>query len=184
MGKRLIVVAALATALAPAAPAETVARILGSNIEEQDLGREGTKGLLQQVMQRFAKHYLKANHIEATQEELGAMRKKFANAAGKSPRVDEFMERYFVVGTVENFKMNRALWDKHGGRLVLSAFTVVYAAPDALAKELRALEERAEFSIPDTARREEFYRHLLDMKGDGVVEGARAREVLANPPWK
>lgn len=184
MTKCLIQIAAVAAALTASAPAETVARILGSNIDEQDLGREGTKGLLQQVMQRFGKHYLKANHVEATPEELAAMRQKFAASAGKSPRVDEFMERFFVVGTVENFKMNRALWEKHGGRLVLSAFTVVYAAPDALAKELRVLEERGEFAIPDAARRQEFYRYLLDLKGDGVVEGARAREVLANPPWK
>jgi hypothetical protein len=176
--------AALVTGLATVAQAATVARILGSTIDEKDLGQEGVSGLLQQVMQRFAKHYLKANRLEATEDELSAMRGKLGGAAGKSPRVDPFMERYFVVGTVENFKMHRALWNKHGGRLVLSAFTVVYAAPDALAKELRALEERGRFAIPDARRREEFYRYLLDMKGDGLLEGQRAREVLANPPWK
>ncbi len=188
MRKHAIVIVIVIAVFSNMASASTVARILGSNIEENDLRGEGDdvmKALLREVILHFGKHYLEAHGIKPTEEELSAVRKNFAGVtAKKNPLVDQFFERFFVVGVVENFKTARALWNKHGGRLILSSFGGVYVASDALAKELRELEARGEFSISDPERHEKFYSYLLNLQGDGVVEGVSAKQALAEPPWQ
>lgn len=101
--------------------------------------------------------------------EMSAMKKK--------------MDDGWVEAVVLGFKVNRLLWSKHGGRLVLSAFGF-HQATDAFAAEVLALERTGVARFHNKAVREDFYRRMQTYTGDGVVGGERASQILSKPPWE
>ncbi len=130
------------------------------------------------------------NRIEPAAPELAAMRKKWnaaapgnstgsASQSGSRKKLDEEWVQALVVG----FKVNRYLWNKHGGRLVLSAFGF-HLATDGFAAEARILEQSGVVRFENAADRETFFRRIDTYTGDGVTRGERAREILSKPPWE
>lgn len=152
----------------------------------------------------FEQQYLSENGLEPPPEAFNAVREKFRKAhrqLGKpdqsipdevwktaekaaNQRAELFTERIFVQRTVRGFYLSRALWQKHGGRIALSAFGGC-TAKDALVQEMRALERSGQLTFPGGAGlRNDLYRYILDQTGDGVIGGEPAREFLAKPPWE
>ena len=82
-----------------------------------------------------------------------------------------------------SFKLNRYLWQKHGGKVVLSAFGF-HAATDAILKEVEILERAGTLQFDDARLREPFFRYYRSYRGDGVAEGDRARYLFAQPVWQ
>ncbi len=146
----------------------------------------------------LAREIARINGIEPTGPELDAMRKKWNRAAaalkgsqppGAQPELAEIaaMKKKMNEGWVEamalSFKLNRLLWNKHGGRLVLSAFGM-HQATDAFAAEVLELERMSVARFHTTAAREAFFRRMQTYTGDGVTGGERARRILSAPPWE
>jgi hypothetical protein len=89
----------------------------------------------------------------------------------------------WVSSLVLSFKLNRYLWQKHGGKVVLSAFGF-HAATDAILKEVEILERAGTLRFDDARLREPFFRYYRSYRGDGVAEGDRARYLFAQPVWQ
>ena len=93
------------------------------------------------------------------------------------------MDEGWVAALAIGFKVNRFLWNKHGGRLVLSAFGF-HSATDAFAAEVLELERLGVVQFQKTGVREDFLRRMQSNTGDGVTNGERARQILSRPPWE
>ena len=93
------------------------------------------------------------------------------------------MDDGWVEALATGFKLNRFLWNKHGGRLVLSAFGF-HQATDAFAAEVLELERLGVVRFHEARVREDFFRRTQSYTGDGVTVGERARQILSKPPWE
>jgi hypothetical protein len=189
----------LILAAAPLTP-QTLVRLWDSEITAEEVRRwdpsQPLNGLSARIEEMFEQQYLRENGLEPPPEAFSAVRKRFQEASSKlrktTPQGDaeavekagsQFVERIFVQRTVRSFYLSRALWKKHGGRIVLSAFGIC-VAKDGLVQEMRALERSGLLTFPGGADlRNDLYRYMLDQGGDGVISGERAREFLAKPPW-
>jgi hypothetical protein len=126
------------------------------------------------LLAAIAEGYAKAHGLLPTEAELEPMRKQF----GKPVRGLDFAYQILL-----HHKLNQALWPKHGGRLVLSAFGV-HVAADAMLKEVGEMEKAGNVKFTDADSRKKFVGYLEGYQGDGVVTGERAREVLADVSLK
>ncbi len=130
------------------------------------------------VVQSFARHYLRENGLEPTADELDRLRRRFP-----SPRPESRVGDWMVQLIATHFKLQRALYRKHGGRVALSAFGT-HTAVDATAAELKLLEKQGKLGFTDAQAREAFYRAITEAPGDGVVKGEKAAAAFAVPPWE
>ncbi|MGC9972042.1 MAG: hypothetical protein ABSE56_15795 [Bryobacteraceae bacterium] len=175
---------ALVLAAAPLA-AQPLVRLWNREITAEEARRwdehEPLKGLAMMVEEMFEKQYLRENGLEPSPEVFSAVRHKWQQRSGGAAGP---MGEWFVQRTVRSFYLSRALWEKHGGRIMLSAFGSC-VAKDALIQEMRALERAGSLSFPGGARlRDDLYRYLREAGGDGVISGERARKFFAKPPWE
>lgn len=108
-----------------------------------------------------------------------ATRQARAFAAEESLRNEQF-----VLSLIRYWKVGRALFQQHGGRVRLSAFG--FQDPmDAMERLLAEQERLGNFSIPDPEFRSKVWAVFQDKTGgDGTVSGARAAEIFAKPPWE
>jgi hypothetical protein len=84
---------------------------------------------------------------------------------------------------VQDWKVQRSLYQRHGGRVLVSSFGVV--AIDAMQRFLREEEKRGSFEIFDPGLRVAFWKAAADETwADGVATGSDAAEVFATPPWQ
>ena len=121
---------------------------------------------------------MRKNGMKEAEAREQAKRQLAEGAAMKKKMDDGWMESMAL-----GFKTNRFLWNKHGGRLVLSAFGF-HQATDAFAAEVLELERLGVARFHNTAVREDFYRRMQTYTGDGVTIGERARRILSAPPWE
>ncbi len=166
--------------------AQTLIRLWDREITAQEAGGvDDLKNLAMIVEETFEQQYLRKNGLEPPQEAFSSVRKRLqAASTGRRQPAPQFQERFFVQRIVRSFYLSRALWKKHGGRIVLSAFGIC-VAKDGLVQEMRTLEGAGLLTFPGgTKLRDDLYRYILDQQGDGVLEGERAREFLAKPSWE
>lgn len=128
--------------------------------------------------QPFTNGYLKQNAIEVTPQELEAVRQKFPENLRKGRAADTF-----ITAIATNFKAQRALYRKHGGRVALSAFGT-HIAIDATVTEMKLLEKSGLVTFATTAIRDAFYQKILNNRGDGLTQGKNADEAFAHAPWE
>jgi hypothetical protein len=135
----------------------------------------------------FVEEYAKQNGLEPTASELSAMRQLFSRNRPAQPTPETESSRQFaeqwIANTVLNFKVNRSLWNKYGGTVVLSAFGF-HIANAATIAEIELLERQGLLRFHQPELREQVFAHYRGMRGDGVVAGARAREIFARPLWE
>lgn len=127
--------------------------------------------------QAFTPGYQKQHNLEVTPEEFAATRAKFPPNA-REGRAGE----YFIRLIADNFKVQRAIFRKHGGRVALSAFGT-HIAIDGTVAEMKLLEKSGQLSFSSPQLRESFYQKLLNTRGDGVAQGKNAVEAFARAPW-
>jgi hypothetical protein len=93
-------------------------------------------------------------------------------------------DREFMSALVQNWKVQRSLYQRYGGRVLFSSFGT-HVAIDALKKFLQEEQKRGSFEIFDPELRAAFWTATADETwADGVVQGRSADEVFASPPWR
>jgi hypothetical protein len=144
-----------------------------------------TSAAVNRELEKFQREYLRSNGLEPTEVELGAARARFGlvqpekrERSAKEREIDD----KFTFGLVANFKLQRDVYRKHGGRVVLSAFGFD-VAKDAMIAELQEWEKAGRWRFASAKLRKGVFEYLGTMRGDGVVEGERAKEVFAQPIW-
>lgn len=89
-----------------------------------------------------------------------------------------------ISALVQNWKVQRSLHRRYGGRVLLSSFGF-HVAIDAQKQFLREEEKRGAFEIPDPDLRAAFWTAVADETwADGVTSDRSAEEVFATPPWQ
>ena len=89
-----------------------------------------------------------------------------------------------VSALVQNWKVQRSLYRRYGGKVLLSSFGFNVAI-DATNQFLREEEKRGSFEVFDPALRAAFWKAVTEETwADGVVTGPSADEVFAKPPWQ
>lgn len=147
----------------------------------------GAKDISGLINEAFVEQYATQNHLEPAPAELDAMRVKWNRnkaqrpnpATPSSSKLDELWIRRLIV----YHKVNRHLFQKHGGRLVLSAFGF-HLATDAWLKEIALLEQAGQIRFQTPAIRESYFKTQQQYRGDGIVQGAKAMEILNHPVWE
>ena len=85
---------------------------------------------------------------------------------------------------VQNWKVQRSLYRRYGGRVLVSSFGF-HVAIDAMKQFLREEEKRGSFEIPDPDLRAAFWTAVSDESwADGVASGRGAEDVFATAPWQ
>jgi hypothetical protein len=85
---------------------------------------------------------------------------------------------------VQNWKVQRSLYRRYGGRVLVSSFGF-HVAIDAMKQFFQEEEKRGSFAIPDPDLRAAFWTALADETwADGVTSGRGAEDVFATPPWQ
>jgi hypothetical protein len=135
----------------------------GKEVSQADPGT-----MLSAVLEGYAERY----GLTPTEAELAPLRKKFGGDV-QARRVLDFPFRIVL-----SYKLNKVWWEKHQGRLVLSAFGV-HLATDAMLKEVLGMEKTGEVKFLDAAARAKFFEHFEKYGGDGVLRGEKARALLA-----
>jgi SurA N-terminal domain len=93
-------------------------------------------------------------------------------------------DRQFMSALVQNWKVQRSLYKRHGGRVLYSSFGFNVAI-DALKQFLREEEERGSFKVFNPGLRTAFWTAVADETwADGVTTGRGAEEMFATPPWQ
>lgn len=91
--------------------------------------------------------------------------------------------REMMVLLAQNWKVQRSLYQRHGGRVLLSSFGF-HVAIDATKRFLREEEKRGSFEVFDPALRTAFWEAAADESwADGVATGSSAKDVFATAPW-
>jgi hypothetical protein len=149
-----------------------------ASISAAELTPDPGRKALEFVCKLFVERYAKQHRLQLTGQEKAGMRRMASGLPTRSAWADDF-----ILGMGLHWKVNRALWLKHGGRVVLSSFGF-QTANDALEQEFKVLEDSGVLRFRDPAIRTAFYTHLDRMPGNGVVSGEQARAVWARPPWQ
>lgn len=133
------------------------------------MGGEVNSGEPKVILSAIVEGYAKKHGLVPTEEELAPLRKLM----GPPVRGLDFGYQIAL-----HHNLNVALWPKHGGRLVLSAFGVHLAA-DALLRELAEMEKTGDVKFFDAEAQKKVVAYLTTYGGDGAVTGEKARATLA-----
>lgn len=175
MTPRIAAAVLLLTFTARGQPAAT---IYSTTVTVPAGGREAVFGVFGQA---FTAELLKQNRLEPSAAELAAAgrRMKLAREDARARQIQD----QFVYLIIANFKLNRLLYTRHGGRVALSAFGT-HLATDAWLQEMADLERQGYLRFHQPGFRRDLIDYLEQYRGDGVVQGARAREIFARPIWE
>lgn len=85
---------------------------------------------------------------------------------------------------VQNWKVQRSLFKRYGGRVLISSLGF-HVAIDAMKQFFQEEEKRGSFEIPDPELRAAFWKAVADESwADGVASGRGAKDVFATAPWQ
>lgn len=208
----LLLAAALAQAQPP--QAYVLGKPVSGHLPGTAVPAEPWKAVAGQIQWALIEDYSRKHGLEPTPQETATLRSRMkATTAGTAVRnsADELREtlirngtdvetatrqarafaaeeslrnEQFVLSLIRYWKVGRALFQQHGGRVRLSAFG--FQDPmDAMERFLVEQERLGNFSIPDPEFRSKVWAVFQDKTGgDGTVSGARAAEIFAKPPWE
>jgi hypothetical protein len=92
------------------------------------------------------------------------------------------MRRDMGRAMIRQWKLNRALYEQYGGRVIYQQL-----GPEPLDAYRQYLEERqaaGDFKIHDKALEEQFWRYFTDDSMHDFYEPDRAEQAIASPPWE
>lgn len=133
-----------------------------------------------QELERFQAEYLRIRALAPSEQELAEVLARFPAPKGEGSEASRRFHEKFAYSLLANYKMQKDLHAKHGGRVALSAFGFL-VAKDAMADELREWEKQGRWKFPSERTRSDIFEYLLKMTGDGVVEGPKAKEIFTRP---
>jgi heat shock protein HslJ len=175
----------------PDGAAPPAATVLGEEVRTTDAA-EMQKAILTRLFDQYAEE----RGIEAETAEIGAfvehMRRGMA-AKGLTAEKEltpeeaaelEAMRREMGRAIVRQWKINKALYDQHGGRIIYQQL-----CPETLDAYRRFLEQRqaeGAFTIHDQTLAGDFWRYFTDESIHDFMEASGADEARAfvTPPWQ
>jgi hypothetical protein len=170
-------------------PAVPVAgEVLGTNVHTED-----AEELRYLVLQKLTDRYAQMRDIEVTQDEREAYARhvkaalkddpNFENAPGDS--AEDAAARFEIGGAfIKQWKINRALWEQYGGRIIFQQ-----AGPeplDACRKFLEESQAQGDFRIENPALESGFWSYYRDASIHSFYApgSAEERAAFAMPPWE
>lgn len=145
----------------------------GAQVRTSAFGKEISRTDPASIFTAISEGYAAKHGLKPTDAELAPLRKVFG------PPLQGGID--FPVLILQGWKLNRAWFDRYGGRLVLSSFGT-HLATDAMLKTVEELEATGDVRFADAATRKAFFEHFQNYKGDGVVVGEKAKEILRRNP--
>jgi hypothetical protein len=183
--------AGLLIAAAPAGHAAPVATVVGKVVDTND-----PEALRDAILTPLLDQYAAERGIRAEPPEINAtlekMRRDMA-ASGLATADDltpeekvemDAMRRDLASGIIRQWKINKALYDQYGGRII---YQQLGPEPlDAYREFLRQREADGAFAIRDQALEESFWRYFND---DSIHDfmtpgGADVARAFTTPPWE
>lgn len=131
-------------------------------------------------IERFQAEYLRVYSLTPEEKELAPIRARLMAGIRKESEASGKFTEKFAYNLLANYKMQKDLHRRHGGRVVLSAFGFM-VAKDAMIEEWRLWEQQGRWRFPSERLRNGVFESLEKMSGDGVVEGKRASEIFSRP---
>src|SRR5205085_1872967 len=127
----------------------------------------------------FLKEYARNKHLEPTAIELAAMKRLVATKTPTRRSSDRPLDGAdsFESSMILVFKLNRFLWNKHGGRVVHSMFGPT--PTEAMLKEIELLERQGNLHFESKQIRDEFIERYTRFKGEGTVSAEATRAFFA-----
>jgi hypothetical protein len=183
--------AGLRIAASPAGRAAPVASVLGKTVDTSD-----PEALMDAILTPLLDQYAAERGIRAERSEIDAMlegMRRDRAASGLVAADDltpeetaevEAMRREMVGGIIRQWKINKALHEQYGGRII---YQQLGPEPlDAYRQFLRQRETDGAFAIRDRALETSFWRYFTDdsihdFMTPGSADAARA---FATPPWQ
>jgi hypothetical protein len=183
--------AGLLIAAVPAGHAAPVATVLGKVIDTND-----PEALRDAILTPLLDQYAAERGIRAEPPEIDATLEKMRRDMGASglataddltpeEKVEmDAMRRDMASGIILQWKINKALYEKYGGRII---YQQLGPEPlDAYREFLRQREADGAFAIRDHALEESFWRYFID---DSIHDfmtpgGADEARAFTTPPWE
>lgn len=176
--------------LEPATP-PLAATVLGEEVRTSDAGE-----MQQTVLTRLFDRYADQHGIEVSDAEIGAFVERIQrgmHAEGLTAEDElspqeatqvEQMRRDMGRAMIRQWKLNRALYEQYGGRIIYQQL-----GPEPLDAYRQYFEERqaaGDFKIHDQALDEPFWRYFTDdSMHDFYQPGSEAEaQAFATPPWE
>jgi heat shock protein HslJ len=172
-------------------PAPLVTTVYGTEIHTAD-----PEELQAKVLNLLFDEYARQQGIEATDAEIAVfvenMRQE-KRAAGLTAEDNltpeeaaqaEKMERTMGRSIIRQWKLNKALYDQYGGRIIFQQFGP--EPLDAYRHFLEAAQAAGDFTIYDTTMAEKFWRYFTDDSIHSFFPGGSKEEqqVFVKPPWE
>ena len=169
-----------------------VATLLGD-----DLRLEDPQAVQERILDRLFGAYRVHHSLEATDEEIAAqlanMDRALAEDLGdEASGMDDLteaeqaevraMREDMVRSMIEQWKLNRSLYEQYGGRVIFQQF-----GPEPLDAYRQFLEERqaaGDFSFRDPEVEAAFWRYFRDDSMHDFFPPDEAEKVFATPPWQ
>jgi len=165
------------------------ATVLGEEVRTGDAGE-----MQETVLTRLFDRYVKEQGITVTDAEIDAfvenmrrgMRAEGLTAEDDLPPDEvaqaERMRRDMGRSMIRQWKLNRALYQQYGGRIIYQQL-----GPEPLDAYRRYLEERqaaGDFKIHDKALEEQFWRYFTDDSLHDFYEPGSEEGAFSSPPWE
>ncbi|MEE4173663.1 MAG: META domain-containing protein [Xanthomonadales bacterium] len=169
-----------------------VARLMGD-----DLRLENPEAVQARILDRLFGAYRVHHSLEATDEEIAAyladMNRALAEDLGdEAESMDDLTEderaevkalrEGMARSMIEQWKLNRALYEQYGGRVIYQQF-----GPEPLDAYRQFLEERqaaGDFVFLDPDVEAAFWRYFRDESMHDFFPPDEAKTVFATPPWE
>ncbi len=171
-------------------PETVTATVLGEDLRITD-ATEMQAAILTRLFDRYAAEQdieAKRDEIDTQVERLQAETRELAPGAEDDLTTEEAstletMRRDMVAAMIRQWKINKSLYQSHGGRIVYQQF-----GPEPLDAYRRFLEQRrdaGDFVIRDPDLAVGFWRYFTDETMHDFMEpgGEAERNAFANPPW-
>jgi hypothetical protein len=168
---------------------DVVASVLGEAIRTREPG-ELQAAILTPLLERYASEHDIApepSEIDRFVTQLKQGLEADGLTAEQDLTADEAaevaaMRRDMARGMISQWKINRALYRRYGGRV---AFQQLGPEPiDAYRQFLRNAQQAGEFSIEDPALAKAFWRYFDDESRHSFFEAGTEDSVFVTPPWE
>ena len=149
----------------------------------EDAARE--KLFHRKLWDRVASRYEHSHGLTSTSEERLAAASAMFGAnnplTSRGSGISSNMATYMTNGLIRRWKFHKALYDRYGGKLVLSQIGTL--AVDAYLAHLRDLEDRGVLRFVDLELRGKLFEYYESLSAETDLDPHKADQYFAKPPW-
>ena len=178
---RLFAIALVLCVVGCTSTREPVAIVLGDRIYRDELEPDDSgKSLSQLIHAPIMRKYMRGHHLAISDRDLRACLKR-----GDEPLPDDLLDKegkVFFRSIIESRLFAKSLFEKYGGRVIISRFGFA-GALDAQEAYLRKQMMEGAFAILDPALEEAFWNTVTNEWGDATLSEEDAREMFSRPDY-